>query len=118
MTSTTSDAGPDDRASDRVPGSRPVSWARWGVPVQLGGGRVLHSGRRLWLRAVAWLLLLCFLTAAAYGLLTGGAFGPEASVFALVLVGAVAVAALSLAGRAGRLRVEPASTSPSGPGLR
>ena len=89
-----------------------------GFPVQLGGGRVLHSGRRLWLRAVAWLLLLCFLTAAAYGLLTGGAFGPEASVFALVLVGAVAVAALSLAGRAGRLRVEPASTSPSGPGLR
>ncbi|HEX8497018.1 MAG TPA: hypothetical protein VF661_07470, partial [Actinomycetales bacterium] len=45
-----------------------MSWARWGVPVQLGGGRVLHSGRRLWLRAVAWLLLLCFLTAAAYGL--------------------------------------------------
>jgi hypothetical protein len=36
--------------------------------------------------------------------LTGGAFGPEASVFALLLVTSVAVAALSLARRAGSFR--------------
>jgi membrane protease YdiL (CAAX protease family) len=34
--------------------------------------------------------------------LTGGAFGPEASVFALVLISAVTMSALRLAGRAGR----------------
>ena len=42
--------------------------ARWGVPVRLGERRVLRRGRWLWLRAVAWLLLLFFLTAAAFGL--------------------------------------------------
>jgi len=39
--------------------------------------------------------------------LTGGAFGPEASVFALVLVGAVTLAALALARRAGRFAPPP-----------
>jgi membrane protease YdiL (CAAX protease family) len=41
---------------------------RWGVPVPLGERRVLHPGRWRWLRALAWLLLLFFLTAAAFGL--------------------------------------------------
>lgn len=55
------------------PSHRPVrpSWptdsARWGVPVQLGERRVLHRGRWLWLRAMVWLLLVLFLTAAAFG---------------------------------------------------
>ena len=40
----------------------------WGVPpVQLGERRVLHPGRRRWLRALAWLVLLFFLTAGAFG---------------------------------------------------
>ncbi len=42
---------------------------RWGVPpVQLGQRRVLHPGRLRWLRALSWLVLLFFLTAAAFGL--------------------------------------------------
>ena len=36
--------------------------------MQLGQRRVLHPGRLLWLRAVAWLVLLFFVTAAAFGL--------------------------------------------------
>ncbi len=36
--------------------------------MQLGERRVLHPGRRLWLRATAWLLLVFFLTAAGFGL--------------------------------------------------
>jgi membrane protease YdiL (CAAX protease family) len=39
--------------------------------------------------------------------LTGGAFGPEASVFALLLVSAVTVGALSLARKNGRFAVRP-----------
>ena len=41
---------------------------RWGVSVQLGERRVLRQGRWRWVRAMAWLLLLFFLTAAAFGL--------------------------------------------------
>jgi len=42
---------------------------RWGVPpVQLGQRRLLHPGRLRWLRALSWLVLLFFLTAAAFGL--------------------------------------------------
>lgn len=42
---------------------------RWGVPpMQLGQRRVLHPGRLRWLRALSWLVLLFFLTAAAFGL--------------------------------------------------
>jgi membrane protease YdiL (CAAX protease family) len=41
---------------------------RWGVPVQLGERRVLHPGRWRWLRALTWLALVFFLTAAAFGL--------------------------------------------------
>lgn len=39
----------------------------WGVSVQLGERRVLHPGRWRWLRAVAWLVLVFFLTAVAFG---------------------------------------------------
>jgi membrane protease YdiL (CAAX protease family) len=38
------------------------------VPVQLGEGRVLQRSRWRWLRALAWLVLLFFLTAASFGL--------------------------------------------------
>ncbi|HYI52453.1 MAG TPA: type II CAAX endopeptidase family protein [Microlunatus sp.] len=38
------------------------------MPIQLGDRRVLHPGRWRWLRALAWLVLLFFLTAAAFGL--------------------------------------------------
>lgn len=41
---------------------------RWGVSIQLGERRVLHRGRWRWLRAMAWLVLVFFLTAAAFGL--------------------------------------------------
>jgi len=42
---------------------------RWGVPpVQLGDRRVLHPGRLRRLRALAWMVLLFFLTAGAFGL--------------------------------------------------
>ena len=41
---------------------------RWGMPIQLGDRRVLHPGRWRWLRSLAWLVLLFFLTAAAFGL--------------------------------------------------
>jgi hypothetical protein len=40
----------------------------WGIPVQLGERRVLHTGRWRWLRAAAWLVPVFFLTAAAFGL--------------------------------------------------
>jgi len=40
----------------------------WGIPVQLGERRVLHPGRWRWLRAVAWLVVLFFLTGVAFGL--------------------------------------------------
>jgi hypothetical protein len=43
----------------------PSTWAV--PPVPLGERRVLHPGRRRWLRALAWLVLLFFLTAGAFG---------------------------------------------------
>jgi CAAX protease family protein len=67
MTSTT----PADRFGPSHPPVRPLSstpFVGWGVPVQLGERRVLHRGRGRWLRATAWLALLFFLTAAAFGL--------------------------------------------------
>jgi len=39
-----------------------------GVAMERGDRRVLHNGRWLWLRSLAWLVLLFFLTAAAFGL--------------------------------------------------
>lgn len=59
------------RASPDDVSVRPISGTdagRWGIPVQLGERRVLHPGRWRWLRAVAWLVLVFFLTAAAFGL--------------------------------------------------
>jgi membrane protease YdiL (CAAX protease family) len=41
---------------------------RWGVPVQLGDHRVLHSGRWRRPRALGWLVLTFFLTAVGFGL--------------------------------------------------
>jgi membrane protease YdiL (CAAX protease family) len=39
-----------------------------GIPIGLGDRRVLHPGRWRWLRAIGWLVLVFFLTAAAFGL--------------------------------------------------
>ena len=39
-----------------------------GVAMERGDRRILHDGRWLWLRSLAWLVLLFFLTAAAFGL--------------------------------------------------
>jgi hypothetical protein len=47
--------------------------------------------------------------------LTGGTFGPEASVFALVLVSAVTAAALRLAKRSGRFAARPHLSDPPQP---
>ncbi len=66
MTSPTSQAGMGNRSRLPVASSSP-ELARWGVSAQLGERRVLHRGRWLWLRAMAWLLLVFFLTAAAFG---------------------------------------------------
>src|SRR6476660_3054505 len=38
------------------------------IPITLGERRVLRPGRLRWLRAVGWLVLVFFLTAAAFGL--------------------------------------------------
>ncbi len=77
---------------------------RWGVPpVQLGNRRVLHPGRRYRLRTLAWLVLLFFLTAGAFGLPLQWAIDhlpPDNAPLQLVgLVGAcvVALACYSLA---------------------
>ena len=45
-----------------------IDAVRGGIPVQLGERRVLHPGRWRWLRAMAWLVMVFFLTAAAFGL--------------------------------------------------
>lgn len=67
MTSTPSQACVGNPSRLPVRPSSPTGSARWGVPVQLGDRRILHRGRWRWLRAIAWLLLLFFLTAAAFG---------------------------------------------------
>jgi membrane protease YdiL (CAAX protease family) len=65
MTSTSPAANLPDQSVRR---SSPTGYSSWGVPLQLGERRVLHRGRWLRLRALAWLVLLFFLTAAAFGL--------------------------------------------------
>jgi hypothetical protein len=65
--------------------------------VQLGERRVLHPGRWRWLRAVAWSVLLFFLTALAFGLPAQAAadrLPPENE--ALQLVGLLVAAATAL----------------------
>jgi membrane protease YdiL (CAAX protease family) len=47
--------------------------------------------------------------------LTGGAFGPEASVFALVLLSTVTLGALALARRTGRFVAQPHLADPQNP---
>jgi hypothetical protein len=44
--------------------------------------------------------------------LTGGTFGPEASVFALLLISSVTMAALRLAGKTGRFAARPHASPP------
>lgn len=70
---------------------------RWGVPVQLGDRRVLHPGRWRWLRALAWLVALFFLTAAAFGLPLQSAvdrFPADDDALRLLAVAGASVAAL------------------------
>ena len=65
--------------------------------MQLGERRVLHPGRWRWLRAVAWSVLLFFLTALAFGLPAQAAadrLPPENE--ALQLVGLLVAAATAL----------------------
>ena len=61
---------PNPQKSGLVVDSTPApdTTNRWGMPIQLGDRRVLHPGRWRWLRSLAWLVLLFFLTAAAFGL--------------------------------------------------
>ena len=116
MTSTTSRAGRGNPAHLPVPLSSSDS-DRWGVPVQLGQRRVLHPGRLLWLRAVAWLVLLFFLTAAAFGLPLQAAVdllppGNAAAEFVGLLVAcAAALGCYALAVRLGEGRGAPSSRS-------
>ncbi|MGI8456930.1 MAG: CPBP family intramembrane glutamic endopeptidase [Propionibacteriaceae bacterium] len=70
---------------------------RWGIPVRLGERRVLHPGRWRWLRALGWLALLFFLTAAAFGLpLQAAVDRLPAGNGALQLVGLLVAAATAL----------------------
>jgi membrane protease YdiL (CAAX protease family) len=60
--------GTGHRAPSRDRPTTASSDDRPGVGIQLGHRRVLRPGRRRRLRALAWLLLLFFVTAAAFGL--------------------------------------------------
>ena len=80
---------------------------RWGVPpVQLGQRRLLHPGRLRWLRALSWLVLLFFLTAAAFGLplqWTADHLAPENPALQFAGLTGACVVALSCYGLAVRL---------------
>ena len=78
--------------------SDPSTAPRWGVPpVQLGQRRVLHPGRLRWLRALSWLVVLFFLTAAAFGLpLQWAADHLEPGNAPLQLAGLIGACALAL----------------------
>lgn len=65
LTSPARGASPDHLPSRPFSSTDAVGWR---IPAQLGERRVLHPGRWRWLRAVAWLVLVFFLTAAAFGL--------------------------------------------------
>ena len=97
MTSTTSPAGLGGRP--RLPVQLPgPSSTRWGVALQLGDRRVLRPGGWRWLRAIAWFLLLFFLTAGAFGLPLQAAVdrlppGNEALAFLGILLACVAALA-------------------------
>ena len=102
----------------------PAGADRWGVPVQLGERRVLHRGRWRWLRAVAWLVLVFYLTAAGFGLPLQAAvdhFPPESPALGLVgilLAGAAALGCYLLAVRLGERRwASELAARPALPGL-
>ena len=80
-----------------VGSSSPTRSVCWGVPVQLGERGILHRGRWRWLRAIAWLVLLFFLTAAAFGVLLQAAVDllPPGDV-ALELIGILVACAAAL----------------------
>ena len=95
----------------------PSDAVRWGmIPVQLGERRVLHPGGWRWLRALAWLVLLFFATAAAFGFPLQGAVDllpPENGALQLVglfLASAAALGSYALAVRLGEGRIERAGT--------
>jgi membrane protease YdiL (CAAX protease family) len=92
--------------------------------VKLGEHRVLRSGRWRWLRAVGWLVLVFFLTAAAFGLPLQGAVdllppGNAGLQFLGVLVaGATALGCYALAVRLGEGRgASELALRPALPGL-
>jgi membrane protease YdiL (CAAX protease family) len=96
----------------------------WGVHPQLGARRILRPGRRLWLRAVAWFLLLFFLTAAAFGLPLQAAVdhlppGHDALAFTgLLAASVVALGCYALAVRLGEARgASEIALRPALPGL-
>jgi hypothetical protein len=90
----------------------PIDFDRWGVPIQLVERRVLHPGHWRWLRAVAWLGLVFFLTAGAFGIPLQAAVdllppGNAAPDFAVLLVAcAAAVGCYALAVQVGEGRGE------------
>lgn len=95
-------AAPAGRVRSQLPpvcGLSATHAHRWGVPVQLGERRVLHPGRWRRLRATAWLVLVFFLTAAAFGLPLQAAVDllPPRNQ-ALVLMGTLLACAAALAG--------------------
>jgi membrane protease YdiL (CAAX protease family) len=78
----------------------------WGTLMQLGQRRVLHPGRWRWLRALGWLALMIFLTAAAFGLPLQAAFDrlpPENAPLQLAGLLVAAIAALGCYALAVRL---------------
>ena len=95
-----------------------------GVHPQLGERRVLRPGRRLRLRAIAWFLLLFFLTAAAFGLPLQAAVdhlppGRDALAFTgLLSASVVALGCYALAVRLGEARgASEIALRPALPGL-
>ncbi len=40
----------------------------WGIPPNLGSGRVLHAGKWLWVRAIGWIISLIFVIMLVFGL--------------------------------------------------
>jgi membrane protease YdiL (CAAX protease family) len=123
MTSTT----PADRFSPPQLPIRPrppTHGDRWGVPVQLGERRVLHRGRWRWLRATAWLALLFYLTAAAFGLPLQAAVdrlppgNPALGLVGILLACTAAVVSYALAVRLGEGRwAAELAIRPALPGL-
>lgn len=125
MTTTTSQPCMGNPSSDvPVVPSLPAASSGWGVPVQLGYRRVVHRGRWLWLRTLGWLLLLIFLTAAAFGvplqaavdlLPTGNA---ALELLGLLLACAIALGSYVLAVRLGEGRgASELALRPAMPGL-